>query len=124
MSKKLILIVDDDAISRYLIQGFLKNEEDYVVEAVDNGHDCLSFIQHHDVDLIISDVEMEGLNGLEMSQILLSGERTSKIPVILSSVRDKLEITRKSRNYTNVKKVAQKPYDRNLLLSDLKEICH
>jgi len=124
ISKKLILIVDDDAISRHLIKSFLKNENDYIVKTVDNARDCLKFIQHHDVDLIISDVEMGGLDGLEMSQILFSKQETAKIPVILSSIRDKLEIARKSRNYTNVKKVAQKPYDRNLLLSDLKEICH
>ena len=124
MAKKLILVVDDDAISRYLIQAFLKTDEDYIVETVDNGHDCLSFIQHNNVDLIISDVEMEGLDGLEMSKILLSKEETSKVPIILSSIRDQLEITRKSRGYSNVKKVTQKPYDRNLLLSDLKEICH
>jgi CheY-like chemotaxis protein len=124
MAKKLILVVDDDAISRHLIKAFLKNEDDYIVETVASGRDCLSFIEHHNVDLIISDVEMEDLDGLEMSRILLSKKETSNVPIILSSIRDQSEITRKSRGYANVKKVAQKPYDRNILLSDLKEICH
>ena len=36
MDKKQILIVDDDAISRHLLQGFLKREEDYNITTVEN----------------------------------------------------------------------------------------
>ena len=121
MNKKRILVVDDDEISRFLIQGFLRDEKNYIVDTVEDGSDCLSFIQHNNVDLIISDVEMNNVDGLELSKTLLTNKETSEIPVILSSVRDQSEIKKKSRDYTNVKKVVQKPYDRNTLLSDLKK---
>lgn len=124
MTKKLILLVDDDSISRHLIKGFLRDEKDYIIETVESGYDCLNFIENNDVDLIISDVEMDNLDGLEMSEILLSKEKTSNIPVILSSIRDQIDVIRKSRGYANVKKVTQKPYDRNILLSDIKEFCN
>ena len=122
MTKKLILLVDDDSISRHLIKSFLRNEKDYIIETVESAHDGLNFIEDNDVDLIISDVEMDDLDGLEMSKILLSKEKTSNVPIILSSIRDQTDVIRKSRDYTNVKKVTQKPYDRNILLSDIKEI--
>ncbi len=122
MSKKLILIVDDDAISRFLIQSFLKSEKDYIVHTVENGTDCLKFVDDNPVDLIISDVEMDDLTGLEISKTLLSHEETSNIPIILLSIRDLHEITRESKDYRNVKKVVQKPYGIDLLLSNLKEI--
>ena len=121
MNKKRILVVDDDEISRFLIQGFLRDEKNYIVDTVEDGSDCLSFIQHNNVDLIISDVEMNNVDGLELSKTLLTNKETSEIPVILFSVRDQSEIKKKSRDYTNVKKVVQKPYDRNTLLSDLKK---
>jgi len=124
VTKKLILLVDDDSISRHLIKGFLRDEKDYIIETVESGYDCLNFIENNDVDLIISDVEMDNLDGLEMSEILLSKEKTSNIPVILSSIRDQIDVIRKSRGYANVKKVTQKPYDRNILLSDIKEFCN
>ncbi|MCK4705166.1 MAG: response regulator [Gammaproteobacteria bacterium] len=124
MTKKLILIVDDDSISRHLIQGFLRDEENYITKAVENARECLDFINHNDVDLIISDVEMDDLDGLELSKILLSKEKTSNVPIILSSIRDQIDVIRKSRDYDNVKKVTQKPYDRNVLLSDIKEFCN
>ena len=122
MPKKLILIVDDDAISRFLIQSFLKNEKDYIVHTVENGADCLKFVDDNPVDLIISDVEMDDLTGLEISEILLSQKETCNIPVILLSIRDQHEIIRESKDYSNVKKVVQKPYGVDLLLSNLKEI--
>lgn len=121
MTKKLILIVDDDPICRHLIQGFLKNNKDYTVQAVESGNECLDFVEQNNVDLIISDVLMEELNGIEMSKILLSRKETSDIPIILSSIKDKVDVTRKSRDFTNVKKVTQKPYDRDVLLSDVKK---
>jgi len=124
MTKKTILVVDDDSISRHLIKGFLRDEENYIVETVTSGQDCLNFIENNDVDLIISDVEMDDLDGIEMSKILLSKDKTSNVPIILSSIRDQLDVARKSRDFANVKKVTQKPYDRNILLSDIKEFCN
>ncbi|MCW8830940.1 MAG: response regulator [Gammaproteobacteria bacterium] len=124
MPKKSILIVDDDAISRAIIQGFLKNESDYITKTVVSAQDCLNFIKNNHVDLIISDVEMEEIDGIEMSKILSSNQKTSEIPVILISVRNQLDIINKSRLYNNVKKVEQKPYCKSLLLSDVKEVCN
>lgn len=124
MTKKTILFVDDDSISRHLIKGFLRDEENYIVKTVASAQECLNFIENNDVDLIISDVEMDDLDGIEMSKILLSKDKTSNVPVILSSIRDQLDVVRKSRDYDNVKKVTQKPYDRNILLSDIKEFCN
>ena len=122
MEAKLILVVDDDAISRTLIKGFLKNEDNFTVDTVESGSDCLNYIEHNDVDLIISDVEMDNLDGIEMSKILLSREKYSNIPVILSSVRDESDVKRQSHDHKNIRKVVQKPYGRDQLLFDLKNI--
>ncbi|MDH5386824.1 MAG: response regulator [Gammaproteobacteria bacterium] len=124
MTKKTILFVDDDSISRHLIKGFLRDEENYIVKTVASAQECLNFIENNNVDLIISDVEMDDLDGIEMSKILLSKDKTCNIPVILSSIRDQLDVVRKSRDYDNVRKVTQKPYDRNILLSDIKAFCN
>ena len=122
MYKKRILVVDDDAPSRLLLEHFLKHEDFYTVDVRKNGRDALDFINNYDIDLLISDVEMDGLNGLELCHSLLGDEKTSNIPIILQSVRDKSDIKKRSRDFTNVKKIAQKPYLRDQLLSDLKDI--
>ena len=122
MKEKHILIVDDDPITRYLLRGFLKTEEHYIVTSVEDGSECINFIKHNHVDLIISDVHMEDVGGIKLSKRLLSKPGTSSTPVILLSVRDLAEIERKARECHNVKKVVQKPYNRNMLLADLVEI--
>ena len=122
MTKKRILIVDDDAPSRLLLEHFLKHEDFYTVDIRKNGRDALDFINNYDIDLLISDVEMDELNGLELCHSLLGNEKTSNIPVILQSVRDRSDTKRQSRDFTNVKKIAQKPYSRDQLFADIKEI--
>lgn len=122
MNKKRILVVDDDNISRTILYGFLKNEDNYIVETVKSGRDCLNFIKQNNVDLIISDVYMDDIDGIKLSKLLLSSQETSDIPVILLSIRELEEIKRKTLDYDNVIKVIQKPYDRDQLVSDLKEV--
>ena len=63
---------------------------------------------------------MDGLSGLELSDLLSHNPETSDIPIILISIGDEINLIRKSKNLKNVKKVIQKPYSRSDLLYDLK----
>ena len=58
-NKKRILVVDDDGPSRHLLEHFLKHEDFYTIEVRKNGRDALDFINNYDIDLLISDVEMD-----------------------------------------------------------------
>lgn len=122
MEQKRILIIDDDSITRLLIQSFLKTENQYIVDSIESAQSGLAFIKHNDIDLIVSDIEMDGMDGYELSQSLLLEEKTSSIPVILLSIRDEDDVRRKSRDFSNIKKVVQKPYFRDQLLSDIEEL--
>lgn len=122
MQQKRILIVDDDPITRLLIQSFLKTEKQYIVDSIDSARTGLLFLKNNDVDLIVSDIEMDDMDGYELSKKLLAEEDTSNIPVILLSIRDQDDVRRKSRDLSNIKKVVQKPYFREQLLSDVQEL--
>lgn len=122
MQQKRILIVDDDPITRLLIQSFLKTEKQYIVDSIDSARTGLLFLKNNDVDLIVSDIEMDDMDGYELSKKLLAEENTSNIPVILLSIRDQDDVRRKSRDLSNIKKVVQKPYFREQLLSDVQEL--
>ncbi len=87
---KSILIVDDNYIC---VEGIHKSIDwdaigiDAVFEAFD-GKTALELIREKHVDLIISDISMPGLNGLELSEQVLC--INSSIKVILSSAYDTL----------------------------------
>ncbi|MVN91837.1 sigma-54-dependent transcriptional regulator [Mucilaginibacter aquatilis] len=60
-----ILIIDDERAIRNTLREILEYE-DYVVEDVDNGVDGLQLIQKNDYDLVLCDIKMNRMDGLEV----------------------------------------------------------
>jgi len=60
-----ILIVDDELIVRESLGNWLK-EEGYSVNTSDNGNDALEKIKARGCDLVIADVKMPGMDGIEL----------------------------------------------------------
>ncbi len=60
-----ILIVDDEDGIREALSGALR-EDGYQVEAVHSGEECLEFIARQPVDLVLLDIWLEGMDGLEV----------------------------------------------------------
>jgi len=60
---KKILVVDDEDINLDLMQGIL--EDDYHVECFSNGEACLNYCEKTPVDLVLLDVDMPDMDGLE-----------------------------------------------------------
>ncbi|MCG8571364.1 MAG: response regulator [Spirochaetes bacterium] len=63
-----VLIADDDSVIQKLLQSILKKK--YQVTVVDNGDQARTLIDSHDFDVIISDVEMKGMNGIDLCKNL------------------------------------------------------
>ncbi len=61
-----ILIVDDDPSSRNLISDAIKSEGFKLLSEAENGFKALELIQKTNYDLIISDLDMPGMNGIEL----------------------------------------------------------
>ena len=78
----LIVVMEDDAGTRTLIASVLRKEGHEVVSAED-GAKGLALVEAHPPDLIISDVQMPGLNGFEMLAAVRREPRLTGIPVIL-----------------------------------------
>ena len=63
--KKRIICIDDDTSQRQSILKFL-SKKGYTVEVYERGEDVLEAIDGHDIPLIITDLEMPGMNGIEL----------------------------------------------------------
>ena len=83
--RNTILIVEDNDEVRGFIKESLSNDYN-IVESV-NGKEGLAAAVKHIPDLIISDVMMPEMDGLEMCSKLKADERTNHIPVILLTAR-------------------------------------
>jgi diguanylate cyclase (GGDEF)-like protein len=83
LSKAKVLIVDDDPLNRLVLETTLKGEHD--VFMVESGEKALDFVQHTQIDLIILDVVMPGLDGYEVLIQLKENTITQSIPIIFIS---------------------------------------
>ncbi len=67
--KSSILVVDDEPVSRQSLSDILKLEG-YAVSAVPNGQAAIEHIRTHPIDLMIVDLRMPGMDGLEVIQVV------------------------------------------------------
>jgi DNA-binding response OmpR family regulator len=79
-----ILVVDDEASVRELLQKFLK-QEGYEVILAANGEEAIELAEKENPHLILLDIVMPGLDGIETCRRLRANERTQSIPVIMAS---------------------------------------
>ena len=88
-SKKKILIVEDNADIRNYIRSILGSN--YMIEEAENGVAGLEMIALHEYDLIISDLMMPEMDGIEMCKRLKTTIETDHIPVILLTAKSDIE---------------------------------
>jgi DNA-binding response OmpR family regulator len=67
--KSNILVVDDEPVARQSLTDILKLEG-YTVASAPNGQAAVEYIRTHNVDLLIVDLKMPGMDGLEVVQVV------------------------------------------------------
>lgn len=86
MSKEIrILAVDDDMINLKLLKSMLK-KLDHVVEVIEagNGSDAIGVLKsRNDIDLILLDIIMPVMNGIEMLKVVRADENLKQLPIIV-----------------------------------------
>jgi DNA-binding response OmpR family regulator len=80
-----VLIVDDHADMRAYVAGCLQAE--FQTLTAEEGEAGLAIITDTVPDLVVSDLMMPGLDGLELCRRLKTDQRTSHIPVVLLTAR-------------------------------------
>lgn len=111
--KPNILIVDDELINRSMLKRFLKNTAE-IVEAED-GYTALEKASEK-TDLILLDLVMDGIDGIEVCKRLKENILTAEIPVIFISAIDDPKVKARGLEAGGVDFVS-KPFDRAELLS-------
>ena len=79
-----ILIVDDHPLIRSAVSAILSNHGYHVVGETDSGVDAVQMAREHHVDLIILDLSLPGLDGLEVIRRIKALGLTSRILVLTS----------------------------------------
>ena len=81
-----VLVVDDDRTYRQMLRLIVESEPGYrVVAEAEDGREAIALARHHDPDVILLDLAMPGMGGLEALPLLLAVAPTAKV-VVLSSL--------------------------------------
>ncbi|MCR9252473.1 MAG: response regulator [bacterium] len=113
----LVLVIDDSEDIRKYLRYNLSN--DYRVLEAANGREGIDLAFEEIPDVIISDVMMPGINGMEVCRILKGDQRTSHIPLILLTARASVDYHIKGLE-TGADDYISKPFNLDILRARLK----
>jgi DNA-binding NtrC family response regulator len=116
MARKSILVVDDEKSQREILEMILSGEG-YDVTTASSGEAAVKFAKERRFDLVLTDLKMTGMDGIELLQHLLNLD--SSIIVILLTAHGSIDSAKEALR-RGAYDYLQKPYDRDTLLATIR----
>ena len=82
---KRILIADDSSAARALVAAELSDAANLYIERASSGLEAIKLLSTTEIDLVLTDVHMPDINGLELVRFIKQDARLRTIPVIVMS---------------------------------------
>jgi two-component system chemotaxis response regulator CheY len=86
-----ILVVDDSATTRSLVASYLTDWEGVEVVEAASGFEALRVLPVRRVDVIVTDINMPDINGLELISFVRANPNYRRIPVIIITTENSAE---------------------------------
>lgn len=90
-----VLIVEDSSFLRHMLRRYLE-ADGYEVQDTEHGQHALDVLEEHDFDLVVSDIEMPVMDGLEFIKNLRHSERHKQLPALALTSLDTEEDKRRA----------------------------
>ncbi len=118
---KTIVIVDDSESIRELLKMMLEEEGFHLLVGKD-GKDALKFFNgHQPIDLLLTDLHMPNMNGMELIKAVREIPDFRYMPILFLTTETKLE-TKKEAKEAGATGWITKPFDKERLLSVIKKV--
>ena len=115
-----LLVIDDSKTTRKFLTFVLK-EGGYNVIAAENGIEALELLSSIDVDMIITDLNMPQMDGLEFIRTIRENDAYQKMPILLVTTEGE-ERGEKQGEKAGATAYLEKPLEPESLLSKVKEL--
>lgn len=121
MDKKRVLIVDDEKDFLTIVKLNLEDTGQYEVKTISNANEIISEVQTFKPDVILMDIIMPSLDGIEACKMIHSDPAGKTIPVIMVSALDRQqEVARAYKE--GAADFLVKPVGKDVLLAALEKI--
>ncbi|MEW6052223.1 MAG: response regulator [Nitrospirota bacterium] len=117
---KSILIVEDSATTRALIRAVIDEMGDFNTVEAASGFEALKILPTEEFSLVITDVNMPDINGLELISFIKNTPRYSHIPLIIVST-ERSEEDKKRGIALGAKAYVTKPFKAHELQEVIKQ---
>jgi DNA-binding response OmpR family regulator len=110
----VLLVVDDYPENLISMRALLQREDWHVVTAA-SGVEALGLLLEHDVDLVLLDVMMPGMDGFEVARLMRGSQRTQLTPIIFLSAHAQSPAAMLEGYASGAIDYLLKPFDPNIL---------
>lgn len=121
--RRRVVIADDDDDIRGLMTIAAKRADVEIVAAVDNGLAALEAVRSGDVDLVVLDISMPGLNGVEVAEAMRADARTLSTLILMVSASVQL-LTDHGVVADRADSFLVKPFSPRALSTRIREMLH
>jgi CheY-like chemotaxis protein len=122
MAAKKVLVVDDEIHIIHVVAIKLRKNGFEVITA-DNGADAFRLACEHNPDVVVTDLQMPQMTGLELVQKLRARPETAHTPVVMLTARG-FALEDKDRQQLRISEVLSKPFSPKELLFMVQDVLH
>jgi len=119
-ARKRILVVEDEAELCEMVKDWLERNN-YNISVAADGEKALNKVYEENIDLIILDITLPGIDGYEVMQTLKSNPRYSGIPVLMFTA-DGSGVSQDKAFEAGANDYLVKPYEADILLYKVKTL--
>lgn len=80
-AKKTVLIVEDNRMNSRLAE-FVLERDGFAVRTATTAEEAIESVRNERPDLILMDIQLPGMDGLEATRILKADDQTSEVPIV------------------------------------------
>ena len=117
---RLVLVVEDDPAIAELLAGAINDEPGYVAVQVGRGTDALRALETVNADLVLMDIGLPGISGLEVLDRMRQDERLCKVPVVFETAAASAHA--KDMRARGIAAYVKKPFDLNEVVAFVKKL--
>lgn len=118
--KRIVVVVEDDRPIGELLASIINDEDGYIALHVTRPTDALETLKRVKPDLLVLDVGLPGMNGIELYDRIRSQERLRRVPVVFeTAVADehRSEFARRG-----IDAIVEKPFDLNEIVAYVRRL--
>lgn len=117
-----LLVIDDDGDFNALVKFVLEHDTDWKILTALGGREGVALTQLQQPDVILLDIVMPNLNGLDVYHLLKSNQTTCSIPIIFVTAMVRMKPIIRAQITEDIE-VITKPFDIMTLANQVTDVC-